>query len=86
MEKAKDIFWGHEEKVKGQQQGKPIPRSCVFVRSVQSDGVFAGTYANDFGNAERSQARINDERSVTLKQQSKFLPYEQARRARGAAF
>lgn len=82
MEKATDIFWGHEEKVQGQKQGKPIPGSCVFVRSVQSDGVFAGTYANDFSNAERSQARINDERSMTLKQQSQFLPYEQARQAR----
>lgn len=54
----------------------------MFVRSVQSDGVFAGTYANDFSNAERSQARIDDERSMTLKQQSQFLPYQQARQAR----
>lgn len=54
----------------------------MFVRSKQSDGVFAGTYASDFANAGKSQDRVNEERAMTLKYQQKMPSYQQARQAR----
>ena len=82
FDKAAQIFFGQEDPVKGQQQGKPIPGTCTFRPRVEADNIFAQTYGASLECSGSSAQRINNEKSETLKGAQQWLAYDQARQVR----
>ena len=69
------VFFGVEEKQnKAIDLGAPIPGYSGFNRRTQADNVFGMTYAEAKRRAQESQNRIEQEKGVTLKTTSGFVP------------
>lgn len=78
--KACNAFYGIDEKnpVKTVQQlGEPIPGYSGVNRRVQADNVFGMTYAEARRMATESLKKIDQEKSETLKETSKWIPENQ---------
>ena len=82
MEAATDIFHGVENKPRGMGNFQPIPGYSGTNRRSEADNVFAVTFAGSREQGQASLGRIKDEKTVTLQQSAKFMPYNQARQAR----
>lgn len=69
--------------MKGRQQGRAIPGTATFCPRIEADAIFACTFQAGTDLSKHSVHRINDEKADTLKSAQKFMPYNQARAARG---
>lgn len=61
------VFFGVDEKKKGQALGQPIPGYSGTIRRTTADNVFGMTYAEACRRAAESDSRIEKERGATLK-------------------
>ena len=82
FDKAAQIFFGQDEVVKGQSQGRPIPGTCTFRPRVEADNIFAQTYGSSLDCSSSSAHRINNEKSETLRGAQQWLAYDQAVKVR----
>ena len=82
FDQASKIFFGQEEPVRGQKQGKPIPGTCTFRARVEADNIFAQTYGASLECSGASGQRINQEKSETLRGAQQWMAYDQVRQVR----